>query len=187
MRQIKIDIYEFDELSEETKQKVLNDNIEINTEMGFWYDFVEDEFKNNHGLNGMLNFDLYGREYLYFSNVDLIDKEKFINGFLNSSYINNCKILERAKKSNITKSKILNCLNIEISNNNITLCTDNNNFNSIEEIENRLQSYLNNEYNILKDEIRKGYDYLISDEAITETLVSNNCEFFKNGTEYFDV
>ena len=88
MKTIKLKAYEFSELNEKAKEKVLQQYCSLNVDNEYWWDFVCEEF-NDLGLKINL-FDIYRREI----NIDFIDdiSEFCVNVINNSGHedINKC-------------------------------------------------------------------------------------------------
>ena len=58
-------VYTFDELSDDAKQKAMDNNREINVDYPEWYHYVYDNFVSN--------IEIYGRDYCYIDIYYLVD------------------------------------------------------------------------------------------------------------------
>ena len=161
MKTIEINVYKFDELDKQTKEKVINNNRYINVEDTFWYDWIQDDF-NRLGLE-IENFDISRGGYvnIYISNLEDTSKN-IIKEFGDSVHI------KQTAKSYIDEYNKIQA-----------------NFKNDEDIEREVEilddqyikRYSDNILSYLRDE----YDYQISDEAIIETIEANDYNFTWNG------
>lgn len=168
MRTQQIKLYNFDELSDEIKEKVLNKFRDINTDFN-WHDFLEYEFKEDLKNKGItfdgLNFDLYRRD-ISLNKPSIEDYKKVISHFAD----NDIKTQELLKVIEDNDEEI----NIEIHSNprgDTTQLYINDEIS--EKFNDLLYSYLN--------QLNKEYEFQISDDAIKETLNVNEYEFLENG------
>ena len=81
-------VFEFDELSDDVKQKVIEKYYDINVDFSDWYEFVIDDFKEQIKEKYGLDFDKevyfdieYRNRNLYFKKIWIDDIKKFIKGF----------------------------------------------------------------------------------------------------------
>jgi len=161
MKTIEINVYKFEELDKQTKEKVIDNNRYINVEDTFWYDWIQDDF-NRLGLE-IENFDISRGGYvnIYISNLEDTSKN-IIKEFGDSVHI------KQTAKSYIDEYNKIQA-----------------NFKNDEDIEREVEilddqyikRYSDNILSYLRDE----YDYQISDEAIIETIEANDYNFTWNG------
>ena len=90
MKTIKLKAYEFSELNEKAKEKVLQQYCSLNVDNESWWEFVYEEF-NDLGLK-INSFDIYRQEI----NIDFIDDisefcVNVINNFGHEDIINVCE------------------------------------------------------------------------------------------------
>ena len=172
MKEIKISVYSFQELSEDAKQKAIEDNYDIN--LDFWWDNVYEDAESI-GLK-IESFDLDRNKHA---------TGKFILGPLEvaQNIINEhgevCETHKTAKEFLSSHVELfVNYLNPESE------------FYESKETENDL-IYLEAEFlsNILKDYaniLQREYEYLSSKKAIIETIELNEYNFLKCG-EMFNI
>lgn len=166
-----ITTYSFSELSEQAQQKAIYNCININTDYE-WWEFIYEDAKNI-GLK-ITSFDL--------------DRNKHAKGeFINSATEIAADILrEHGPKCEtyILAEQFLEKFNPlfaeymdETSEKYETWQTEN----ELQELEDEFLSELLEEYSVI---LQKEYEYLISDEAIIETIEANEYEFTENGNIY---
>jgi hypothetical protein len=173
MREEKIKIYRFNELSEDVQEKVIDRNREIN--VGYdWWEFTIDDLENELDELGVsidrdsLEFDLYHPNIGILSNkitfpfeteVDLPKRigaySSYLGGGMNSSI----------KTTEIPVDKIYYEYEEEFTEGQIY------------DILNKTQGIFSKYLGVLN----KVYDELISDEAIKDTLEINDFEFTEDG------
>jgi len=161
MKTIEINVYKFEELDKQTKEKVIDNNIYINVEDTFWYDFIKEDFIRI-GLE-IRSFDL---DRGSFAEIHIEDFEQTSKNIINE-FGDRVPIKQTAKNYLDEYNKIQA------------------NFKEDEDIERELE-ILDEKYqrefeidtlSYLRDE----YDYQISDEAIIETIEANDYNFTWNG------
>jgi intein/homing endonuclease len=158
-------VYKYEELSEEMKEKVLQNLYDINVNYE-WYDFYYEDFHQTLGQMGIkcetFYFDLGRKHYFVMKNPIIYNEIRFLKY---------CRFDLRTKKA----KKLLNeGIRIEtqyyagsMSKNYI----DDDNLNEC--LQSNLESFLS--------QLQKGYDYLTSEEAIIETIKANEYEFDNKG------
>ncbi len=160
-------VYTFEELSEKSKQKAIQDHYDINVSYE-WWDFTYDdaatiglkldgfELQGSRIISGEFTHDAVRCAELILENHgDVCDTYKLAAEFMQKSTIISVKY---------------KLLNEEDNDNELS---------EIYEIENEFKKdILNTYWKILDEE----YDYLTSEEAIKETLISNEYEFNEDGT-----
>ena len=161
MRTIEINVYKFEELDKQTKEKVINNYRYINVEDTFWYDFIQDEF-NRLGLE-IRSCDL---DRGSFAEIHIEDFEDTSNNIIDE-FGDNVPIQQTAKNYIDEYNKIQA------------------NFKEDEDIERELEildEKYQREYSVdILSYLREEYDYQISDEAIIETIEANDYNFTWNG------
>lgn len=148
MKTIELKAYEFNELNDKAKEKVLQEYCSLNVDYECWWEFCYEEF-NNLGLN-INSFDIYKREI----DIDFIDDiNEFcinvINNFGDEDIINVCEDYLKNKGDKQYYKKLI-----------------------AEEV----LTNLTNEY-----------DYLISEEAVIETIEANEYYFNEDGININDI
>ncbi len=187
MRQYTIQhtVYTFDELSPEAQQKAIDDLRDINTDYDFYnYSDTYTDIASEYGIclyTSDLCFDLYRNTWLYIDNHDHARSGK-------TSYIDDMtKYLKKAGIDLRTKDART------LLDNGFTLDTkhygggDGRSFintdycNISDDTEQKLQETIDELCNKIEHALKKEYEYLISDEAIKETIISNEYEFYIDG------
>lgn len=166
MREVSLKVYSFNELSEEARERVLRDVNDINLDYE-WYQYICDdalviglEIESfdiyNRSINGKLMTPFSNSISAVFKNHGLETRTHEIAKF----YLKEFEIL-------LDKTENERELDLE---------------EELEELEENYKRSLLREYlNILSKE----YDYLISEEAIIETINANNYEFTVDGKIYY--
>jgi hypothetical protein len=163
MKTIEIKVYKFDELDEQTKEKVIDNYRHINVEDTFWYDWIKEDF-NRLGLE-IQEFDFY-RNYA----------KIYIDNFKDTSE----SILQEFGDSVGVKQTAKNYLDRY---NKIQA-----NYKEDEDIERELE-ILDEEYEKEYSEdilsyLRLNYEWETTDEAIIETIEANDYDFTTDGKIY---
>jgi len=147
MKTIEIKAYEFSELNEKAKEKVLQEYCSLNVDDGYWWDIVYDEF-DYLGLK-VNSFDIYRQQIdIEFKN----DIKDFCNNVVNDWHYTDIV--------NICDDYLVNENNPNKEN----------------------ESYYKR---LIADEVLTAltneYDYLISEEAVIETIEANEYYFNIDG------
>lgn len=181
-------VYQFDELSEEAKQKALESLYDINVEHDFWtYDDFMLELAEGYGIKLNLRdmcFDLYHREFY----LDLHDHSRSGD---TPSYIENEKLfLKRSGidlRSKDAKELIANGIGLDTQHYGggsgaTKIDVDRYASEVSAETEQKLQDTLSEfEQEALKT-LQQEYDWRTSEEAIIDTINANEYEFYADGT-----
>jgi len=186
MRTEQIEIYKFEDLSEEAKEKAIEDlrNNEFYLDYK-WFDYLYEDFKEelkDKGINcNTFYFDLYRNEF----SIDkpyIEDKEKFLKNAIGSKYL----IMFNLENKEFEVSLSENCYtNFEILENEEE--TNEEYKIRIEQetqINEEADDYLNDLKRDFLNRLNKDYEYLLSDEAIREHIEANEFEYLKNGEQY---
>jgi len=189
MRTEQIKVFKFEELKPEIQEKVLDNFRNSENYLNYeWYEYFFENFKED--LNKIsvdfesLNFDLYRNE-ISFSNINILDDEKFINSFMN----NDDKIFNSLNEKNEIS------FSVGISENGyVSLDYDTEedlteeDYNQlklkIEELEAQATEFLRDKLKQYLNQLHKEYEYLLSDEAIKDTIDINEYEFEENGEQF---
>jgi len=165
MKQVTINYYTFEELSEEVKEKVIQKYWDINVNSD-WWDWVYENAKNI-GIE-IESFDIDRGSYCHFKNTfDADDTYSLII----SEHGEGFETYELAEQYSIDKGEILS----KYSQDDIDagLCD-----NELTDLAKDFQNSLEKWYLFL---LRKGYEYLTSEWVIKETLISNEYYFNEEG------
>ncbi len=161
MKTIEINVYKFEELDKQTKEKVIDNYRYINVEDTFWYDCIKEDFIRL-GLE-IRSFDL---DRGSFAEIHIEDFEDTSNNII-EEFGDNVPIQQTAKNYIDEYNKIQA------------------NFKEDEDIERELEildEKYQREYSAdILSYLREDYDYQVSDEAIIETIEANDYNFTWNG------
>jgi hypothetical protein len=185
-------VLEFDELSEDTKQKVIEENYGINTEYYDWYEFATDDFKEQikekYGLEfDKVYFDIeYRNRHLYFNKIYISDIKKFIKGFkrdkISKGDVNfSHKIAKALREDEIIIGFENYREHTSISYNDYTKNSITDKYKYLED----LQDWFND--NVVKELLKRltdEYEYLTSKESIIDTIKANDFKFLENGERF---
>ena len=164
MRTKEIKIYLFDELSEKAQEKAIENNREWNVNYD-WWDLALEDF-SSYGIT-VEEFDL-GRSWDIKLKIE--DAEEAANKIISSwgegtpFYTTASEFLQDIKSArrDAAEGELLDDL--------------------IDDLIHEFTKELGEEILGL---LRADYEYLTSDEAISESLSSNGCEFYEDGRDYY--
>tara|TARA_B100001059_G_C17786043_1_gene557147 strand:- start:355 stop:849 length:495 start_codon:yes stop_codon:yes gene_type:complete len=164
MKTIEIKVYKFEELDEQTKEKVIDNYRTINVEDTFWYEWIKEDF-NRLGLE-IQEFDLGRRNYIKI----YIDNFKDTSESILQEFGDSVGVKQTAKNYLDQYNKILS------------------NFKEDEDIERELE-ILDDQYEKEYSEdilsyLRSNYEWEITDEAVINTIEANDYDFTTNGKIY---
>ena len=175
--------YNFNELTEIAKEKALNHFRESNVDYE-WWDFLFENFKEELEEKGIsfknCYFEFYRSRFLYFTDIDINDLNKFIKALplkLNRVVLNS--LLDGEISLFIRESR--NEYNyFDLEDNTDNKITENKRIKKhidLDKLNEWFKDYSNNCLKRLYDE----YCYLSSDEYITEEIELNEYKFLENG------
>lgn len=194
MRTIETVVYTFDELSDDAKQKALDNNREINVDYSEWYDYVYDNFVENttyfkvdriyfsgfwsQGDGAMFEYSDITNE-LFHKAIDSLKISNWKKQFLK----NNCTIYGKGRhRGHYYHEKCCEHI-IEVENQYRSEYPNIENF--IDECEIEIIDFIIQEYESLARTLYKdlmaAYEDLTSDECVADTLIANEYEFLENG------
>lgn len=159
MKQVTINVYQFNELNEDAKQKAIQELSDINVDYQWWESTYEDA--KNVGLK-IASFDLERNRH---AKGEFINDADYCANEIVSNHGKDCETYKTAANYLDERSKL-----------------------DIDEQEDEL-SDLDDEFlnNILEDYsimLQNECEYLQSDEAIIETIEANEYEFNEDGTRF---
>ncbi len=160
MRTIRTKVYQFNELNDEAKQVAIENNSDINVDYDWWLQTYEDAKTIGLKLTG---FDLERNKHA---------TGEFIENACDCAY----KII---KNHGVECDSYSLAVGFLAGHDNILNGEEDNE--SIEELEEEFLKAILNSY---ADYLQNECDYLQGDEAIKETLVSNEYEFTKDGNMF---
>lgn len=164
MREMTITVYKFDELSETTRQTVLNNLAYINVDYD-WWKFIYDDVEQIGAK--IIAFDIDRGNYCKienFENWETIAKNIIEN------HGEQCKTYTDAKNYLIERARIEQ----EGKKNDFSEVYES----EFEEANREFKNDLANSYLSM---LRKEYEYMTSEEVIIETIKANEYEFYENG------
>ena len=153
MKTIKINLFEFNELSEQAKQRAIEKNYDINVEHD-WWEFTYEDAKNI-GLK-LEHFDLDRNRH---ATGQFIDSPRQVAQKIMKDHGENCETY-------LTANSFLNEW-------------ENTKEEDIEELESNFLTDLLEDYSMM---LQKESEYLQSEEAIIETFEANEYTFEEDGT-----
>jgi len=157
-----ITTYSFEELNDAAKEKAIENNRDINVEY-CWWDFTYDDAK-------MIGLQLTGFDITY---------HPYAKGEFISSAYDTAKLITKNHGKGCDTFKLATSYLSELE--KLQSETDLKNCELSEDLNDKFLSGLLKCYAIiLSDE----FDYLTSDEAIKETLISNDYQFLEDGATY---
>ena len=174
MKTVEIKLYKFEELSEEIQAKVLSNQIEINVDYE-WWDFTYEDAKTI-GLE-IEGFDLYRGDIT----TNIMTDPNGIAILIIGNHGKECDTYEEAIHYLANQSKLVEKYS-DGMNKDIVIEDNEHDYDlEIDEVENEFMTGLKNAYlSILQNE----YEYLRSEEAIKETIESNDYDFTEDGDIY---
>jgi hypothetical protein len=184
-------IYKYEELSESAKETVLENHYSINVDYD-WWDFCYEDFKqqlNNIGIEcESFYFSLDRDNYIAMDKPIFNSREKYFDIICKES--NNEYIKKLYKHKSFLWEAYENlCLNTKcyaggITSNYISIDNVYTHSDLIGKLEEEAENYLQNKLEEFKDTLKKEYEYLTSEEAILETIESNEYTFLEDGTMF---
>jgi len=187
MRTIKINIYEFDELSNEAKEKAIEKERELKQE-GWYYDDSNDcltedfnERLKELGFDDIkLTWDCsYGQgDYFYIeAGIDLNDK--FLEKHKLTAYK---ELLPHIYACSVKDNEVYVDLDIEIDDEDLGELFEKLVEKKVDNFKEELQMIIDDLSKKFKKEAYEEYEYRLSDECIVEDMENNGGEFEEDGT-----
>ena len=184
-----ITLYAFSELPEDIQSKVLDNNRYINVEGDFWYDYdgktgFSSEEIRKYRLDPQKSGDLLTYKKMYFS----LDREWYIQ-FIGANFQD-----EETARKFLGVPKVLwnqvdwTIIESPLRYGNTRLEYEPNNNRDYRDFTKKQMDILNRAVERFSDkmegalrDLEKNYDYLVSDEAVRETIELNEYTFTENG------
>lgn len=172
MRTIEKTVYNFNELSDEAKDKAVNNLCDINVDYD-WYQFTyEDASQIGCKIDG---FDLCRGNYC---NLEFVDSPDEVARQILASHGENCETYKTAKQFLSDRDNLVSQYSDGINTNVVSEDNETDFDNELDELEADFKKSLSEDYRIiLSDE----YDHLTSSEQIIETIEANQYEFDELG------
>ena len=188
MRTEEVKVYKFNELSEEAKEKAIQKGGEyiLDYEWDYeWWDCSFEGFNEELQEVGMtcktFNFDFDRGRYIEMINPEITDYKKFLTSVLGTK-----RILAEELIGGFIK-------NIEISiEKNGEIVIEDNDYDmdngkpipTYDELNLELTEYVQNRLDEFLNRLQKEYEYMYSEEYISELLIDNEYEFTENGERW---
>jgi hypothetical protein len=180
------EVYPFNELSDEAKQKAIERYGNINVDYSWWeMDCIYQEMAKDYGLEinmGEVCFDLDRDNYLYFETYNHGGKDNWITGIYIADYKKFCK------KAGVRYTKKIKEDNFSINHKHYGGGSGKNYIDSYdldEKTEEKLQACLDEFIDKVLSGLKEEYNHLTSEEAIIDTIESNEFEFLESGERFF--
>lgn len=169
-------VYSFDELSDDAKEKVIGRLSDINVEDD-WWGYIYDDAKNI-GVK-IEGFDIDRGSYYAYCKMSFLESPEAAAHKIIEEHGKNCETYKTAK--NYLQKR--DALVAQYSDSkNKTVVTEDNNWDfdqKCDELDSDFLHSLSEDYRIM---LEKEYEYQTSEEAIIETIEANNYEFLEDGT-----
>ena len=188
-RRVSITVYKYDELPKETKQKVLDNHRDINTDYDWWEpesEAMKERFLNDFGLDvdtKTMSFSAErGRDwYLSIGKLYIEDEEQFVKALKKDGNFNEKELYAiKSGDVNITlpergSHSSFNDVDLE-PNDGCRLTED-----EQDNLRTKIEGWLKGKEESFLIDIEKSFDYYVSDESIVETIRANEYEFTADG------
>lgn len=172
MKTIEIKLYSFSELSEDAKEKAINELQDINF-YDDWFDFIYDDAKEI-GIK-ITGFDIDRGSYC---NIENFDDWHIIADKIISNHGEHCETYKIAESFLKERDEIINTA---IRDENGDFENEYEIDNLIDDLEEAFKDDLSEEYLSI---LRKEYEYRASDEGIIEAIEANEYDFTEDGKIY---
>jgi hypothetical protein len=188
---IKTDVYLFDDLDDKAKEKALEWAREINVDFDWGEPDVEyyrDLWKEELGLEfDKAYYDLDQADYLYLDEAKVTDVDKFLKAARAAGYevpdVDEIYIERHFRSGGDAR----NYVRVEVSEDSefeekdYAVPVTGSTFEGVEE---KLTDFLRGNLDKLKTDLKKSYDYYLSDEAVIDTIQANEYTFTKDGERF---
>lgn len=188
MRTKLIRLFKIDELSPEVREEVVNKHRDMNVH-DEWWDFILEGFCERLHEDGInlsakdISFDFGRYRKIAIEKAEVHDRRaKLLFKVLDKKL--KAKILNRALDDEVPYIYLIIKKNaVETAEYDEDKLSED----EVEEIEGAVNCYLDEKTKELLKKLEEHYDYLISDEAIIETMRSNEWEFTEGGLQWIPV
>lgn len=172
MKTVTINIYQFSELSDEAKEKAINNLSDSNVDSDWWDSICEDAAQVNIKIK---SFDIDRGSYL---NAKFIESAYNTANLIILNHGESCETYKTAKTF-INDYNELVCKYSDGIKTDIVAEGNEYNFdNEAEDLENDFLQSISEDYRII---LSNEYDYLTSETAIIETIEANEYYFYSDG------
>lgn len=183
MKTIKTKAYEIEELSEEARAKALDSMRSINVEYWDWWHFLEDQFteelaKIGLATNGKPYFDLDRADYIYFEDLSIESEAKLLKAAGVDLRSKEAKsIIENGLEADLQHYGGGSARNYVV----ISYHADGDE-KKLSDVQANITELLNSTLGEFKRQLRDEYEWATSDEAVLDTVRSNEYLFTEDGT-----
>lgn len=175
MRTIKIKLYSFDELTEEVQQKVIEKNYSINVDFDWWLSTYEDAENVSIKIQG------FGLDRDKHCEISFMDNALVTADEIIKNHGENCATYIGAKEFLKKRSELVSKYSDGIKTDIVSEENEDQFDSECDYLEDGFKNFLCDCYaNILQEES----EYLQSEEAVKETLISNEYDYHQDGREF---
>jgi len=175
MRTIRTKLYQFDELSKEAQQTAISKNYDINVDFD-WWSFIYDDAKNI-GLS-ISTFDIDRGDYC---KGEFVDDAMECARLIIAEHGETCETYKTAKNYISDYGKLVYKYSDGIKSNYVAEGNEHAFDQEADELDAEFLKSILEDYRII---LSKEYAFLTSDEAIAETIRSNEYEFTIDGKQF---
>jgi hypothetical protein len=207
MRTIQKTVYTFDELNDEAKEKAINSFRDDPIDFEFEADYVMDNWKERLQEIGFENAEIHYSGFYHqgdgASFVSDIDPEKVINAMIMCDrlsistatlynkmlYMNELHIIELYCHVRRIDNRYSHELTVGIDSDSefyLNECPEAYDYfdNKFDQLRGDIEEYMRELCQEIFFDLRRSYEYIQSDEYISETICINEYEFYEDGTMY---
>jgi len=166
-----INLYEFDELSDKGKEKAIDGLRGINVDDSEWWDGIYEDAKNIGLVITSFDTDRYCHGKLQVSLSECCD-------LITKNHGEKCDTYKTAKDFENQWSELVKKYSDGVNTDEVAEGNEYDFDNQADELEAEFTRALLEDYRII---LRKEYEYLITDEAIIETIKANEYTFTEDG------
>lgn len=172
MRTIETTVYNFNELSDEAKQKAIEKLYDLNVSYDWWEFIYDDAEQIGCKISG---FDIDRGSYC---NLNFIDSPEEVANQILENHGETCETYKTAKQFLTDRDELVSKYSDGI-NKNIVIEENEYDFdNELDDLEDEFRKSLSEDYRII---LSNEYDYLTSEELIIESILANAYEFDEFG------
>jgi len=174
MKEIKIKIYKFSELSDEAKENALNRLYDINV-VHEWWEFTYEDAKEA-GIK-ITSFDIDRASYV---KADIDDVHETANLII-KNHGEHCETHKTTKEFLADYDKLVEKYSDGVNKNRVAEDNEYEFDGEADDLEDEFRKSICEDYRII---LQKEYDYLTSEEAVIESIEANEYDFTDDGKIY---
>jgi hypothetical protein len=176
MRTVRTKVYKFDELQPEAKNKAIQQFSDINVDYEWWNFTYEDA--DNIGLK-IKGFDIDRGSYC---KGEFVDSAYYVANKIKENHGETCETYKTAIAFIAEWDALVSKYSDGVTTDKVAEDNEYDFDNEAEDLESEFLKSICEDYRII---LSKEYDYLTSEEAIIETIRSNEYEFTKDGKQFY--